>query len=466
MSEAGPTPEPAAGEGFRWQGFFQRAADPLFLLNRRRRFLFVNRAWEALTGLAAHEVRGRSCTRARPLDPGSPEEILCHVLCPPRDVLRGLSSRVRRFVTLAGGRAWWDVEFLPLREEGDLLGILGRITPRPLEPMPLRPPLPEVLLDLRAARSQRYRLDDVSGASPAMQRVANQVHLAAQTWTPVLLRGAAGTGKEWVARTIHHHGVAREGCFVALDCARLPAPALSEILLGEGGLLRAGTTATLYLREPARLPSVVQDRLCEHFQEEPAGKGHRIRLLAGCRGDPAEAVRAGQLLEAFHALLSTLTIELPPLRERLADLPRLVDRLLERANAGREVRVTGLTAEAWELLRAHAWPGNLRELATVLGTPQPRGPLLEAADLPAYLRLAARLEQVPAAAAERPLPLDSLLEQVERRLIQLALRRAQGNKTRAAELLAVWRPRLVRRLEALGLAETEPPPEPRAAPEP
>jgi DNA-binding NtrC family response regulator len=113
-----------------------------------------------------------------------------------------------------------------------------------------------------------------------------------------------------------------------------------------------------------------------------------------------------------------------------------------------------LTPAAWEVLRAHSWPGNLSELYRVLVSAclRTERETLDVADLPLYLRL----ERKPSLIEERPLPLKELLEGAERRLIALALRKAGGNKSRAAEMLAIWRPLLLRRMEALGLSAAEP----------
>jgi transcriptional regulator with PAS, ATPase and Fis domain len=108
------------------------------------------------------------------------------------------------------------------------------------------------------------------------------------------------------------------------------------------------------------------------------------------------------------------------------------------------------------VLRSHSWPGNLRELVDVLSPALTATGRIDAADLPASLRLTQRLANTSGHTVERPLPLDALLEQTERRLIQMALQRARGNKLRAAELLDISRPRLTRRMEVLGLIEKEP----------
>jgi len=141
------------------------------------------------------------------------------------------------------------------------------------------------------------------------------------------------------------------------------------------------------------------------------------------------------------------------LRERQADLSDLVERLLQRLNAGSERPVTGLTPQASELLRAYAWPGNLRELYAALQSACQRttSDRIDAPQLPAPLRLTVRLGETPQPVSERAIRLDEILEEAERRLILLALRRARGNRSQAAELLSIWRPRLLRRMEALGI---------------
>jgi DNA-binding NtrC family response regulator len=282
--------------------------------------------------------------------------------------------------------------------------------------------------------------------------VIEQVHLASRTDVPVVILGEPGTGKQWVARTIHCQGSMRYGTFAAVDCARLPPALLTALLLGEtdpGGRSDGGT---LYLKQPGFLPRDIQAQLCARLREARQGAA---RIIAGCDTDPQEEVRAGQLAEEFYCALSTLAISLPPLRARQADLATFVPRFLNRINSGSERKVTGLTPEAWDLLHAYGWPGNLRELYGVLQSACQRTTTdrIDASHLPAKLRLAVRLEEMPPPEADRPVRLDHILEQAERRLIVAALRKTQGNRSRAAELLSIWRPRLLRRMEALGIKE-------------
>jgi DNA-binding NtrC family response regulator len=245
----------------------------------------------------------------------------------------------------------------------------------------------------------------------------------------------------------------------------LPPAVISQLLFGldrrEAGPSGREGFAAVHLREPAYLPRDMQLLLCERItsgrdaRAPEATRGPRI--LAGCMVPLAQAVRSGQLLDGLACALSALVIEVPPLRERLADLPTLVERLLPRACAGRDVRVASLSADAWTLLRAYSWPGNLRELYNVIRTAcaNADGEQLRASDLPAELCRAVQREEMPPRPADKSLPLEQLLEEAERRLIQLALQRARGHKARAARLLGIPRPRLWRRMLKLGIMDTE-----------
>ncbi len=446
-----PAPPPA-GE-FRWQSFFQRSRDPLFLLNRQRRLLFVNRAWETLTGLAAGQVRGLACTRRAPAAP-APWDAVTRALCPPAEALQGRAIRVRRSLAAAGGRACWDIDFLPLGGEGAVLCVLGRIVPVAVD-QPRAAAPPEKVVAARAASARRHELAPPSDdSSAAWRRLTEQVRLAAAGRCGVLLLGEPGTGKHWLARAIHGQGPDSERAFAALDCGRLPTAALTAALFGDGGLARRTDVGTLYLRDLERLPRDLQGRLAD-LLAEPGPTSPR--LIAGSSADLAAAVATGRLLEELHGPLSTLVIEVPPLRRRLADLPRLVEELLRRLADALDRPVPTLTPAAWECVRAYAWPGNLRELLAALTSAAAHAgaAAIDAGDLPGPVRLAVGLGRGPGLEEPRPLPLPELLQEVERRLIRLALRRAGGNKSRAAELLSLWRPRLLRRMEALGLSDEE-----------
>jgi transcriptional regulator with PAS, ATPase and Fis domain len=452
---------------FRWQAFFEHAADPVFLLDRRGRLLFVNRAWEEITGLSRDEAHHLVCSRPAPAAADdAPLDILAHALTPPRDVLQGGLGRARRLLpgrTDPGGKPpsrppghrWWDVEFLPLRQSGRQQGflILGRITPVAMEELGGVGPLPERLEALRLpGREDAWWLSEI----PAMKRALGQARLASRVGTPALLIGEPGVGKRTLARHIHTLGPRREASFAALDCARLPAEAVALLLFGGPGALQREALGTVYLADVDRLPRDLQLRLHEKVVslldgEEDADGPPCPRLLAGCTVPLSEAVRAG-FLEELACSLGTLTVEVPPLRERKEELRALAEHFLRRTHSA-----GGLTPAAWEALATYTWPGNLRELFEVLaGADRRRRSAGEPGSIDVeHLPLAVRVAGVPARAEEKALNLPQILQDVERRLIELAMSRAGPNKQKVAALLSMSRGTLLRRLKALGLSQKD-----------
>jgi len=439
---------------FHWQAFFERAPEPVFILSRARRILFVNSAWETLTGWSAAQARGLHCAH-RASTSSEPLTALARVLSPTRGVLRGEHARVRRVAPIPGSvQVLWDLEFSPLHFGDGLLGIVGCIRPLEDEDAVSSRSLPEKLLVLREGMTQRYQFDKLGSKLPSDRRLAEQARLACRLKVPLLLVGEPGSGKQWIARAIHFQGSARARAFARVDCFHLPARTLTEMVFGDHGLMRRAEFGTLYLDDPGALPRELQARFVAHLSE--AG-GAAPRLIAGCTRDPAADVRAGRLLEEFYHALGTLTLFVPPLRQRRADLPRWFDTFLERAATRNDKPRAPLSPETREVLESYTWPMNLRELFCVLATAHARAgdDVISPSDLPAAVRLAVRMQETPSANNERSLALDQVLEQVERRLIALALRRHHGNKSKAAEWLGIWRPRLLRRMEALGISIKE-----------
>jgi len=174
----------------------------------------------------------------------------------------------------------------------------------------------------------------------------------------------------------------------------------------------------------------------------------RTQLLIGCPADPEMDVKQGRMSEEMWSA-ATVVITLPPLADRLGDLPQLVDRILQRRGGSANI----LTPEALEALRGYSWPGNLDELSAVLNAAVARvaNARIEPSDLPLIVRQTSG-ESPPRTALP---PLDQILEQVELRMMQLALQKTNGNRSKAAELLGIWRPRLIKRLESNPTAETE-----------
>jgi PAS domain S-box-containing protein len=433
MSSSAEPPAPSPGERSspRWSRLLSQTDDRFFVLNARRKILYVNPAWERWAGLTLPDVRGLSC---RPSSAKSDDAAaILNLFSPTKEALAGLPSRVRRRGA-APHEPWIDVHFFPCSKDGKVSVILGRVDVVGVIASKTAPPLPEKIVQLRERATRLYRLELWESGIPAVQRVVAQARLASQNTAPILLQGPVGAGKEWLARTIHHLGPRREEFFAGLDAQRLPPALIADFLLQSTARLRLGA---MLIRHPGSLRPEIQSRLSELLAAEEFGPRLFISVA-----DPGEA---NTMIPELLARVSVQTILAPALHERRADWSGFLPEMLARAAATAKKSHATVSPEAEQALRGHSWPGNFRELDQTLRDALLHAPAerIELADLPFELR------NVPLA-AEPKLPLDELLEGAERRLIKLALEQAGDNKSKAAQLLGIWRPRLLRRMEQLG----------------
>lgn len=442
-----PPPPPPSGKGrprgsggFAWRAFFHHSTTPVFVLGKSRRLRYANPAWEALAGVKLAEALGMVCSARRHSTP------LAAALAPTPEALAGRPDRARKPAPPGrNGPPWWDVTFAPLAGADGLFGVVGFVAVVG-EPVPAAArKVPPSVAALRDRHATHFGLDLLAGESLASARLVAQVRLAASMAAPVWVVGEPGSGKETAARVIHHTSALRDRAFVAIDCAGLQPYLIESLLFGHGGLGVSDRVGTVYLKEPGALPRDLQQRLADHFTERTG-----MRLVCGSERAAPDAVAAGALVPAFQAALSVFEVRVPPLRERLDDIPRIATRLVNRA----------IDPAAIAVLRVHAWPVNLRELAEVLresAAASETGPVLRE-HLPHELRVKAGIVRTP---PPKSLNLEAILEAVERHLILLALRKANNHQTEAAELLGVFRAKLWRRLDALGIPVPPQPPKPR-----
>lgn len=425
---------------FRFQAWLQRSPEGVFLLNRRRRLVFANRAWERATGLFLKEVRGRACRRRTRTMMADKTESILGAMAPPPEAWKGDACEARRLLPGIGRENHWvTLAFVPLGAGESLLGIVGVIKPLADPPLANQQPLPEKWLALRDR--DVLSLEDFAGGTAAMSRVAEQLRLAAsQPGLPVSFVGPTGAGKRTAARLLHRLSAWRQRFFACLDCDRLPPDAVAEVVFSERSTRPLGF---ILLKEPAALPRELQERLAAALDDREEGSP---RIVAAFGVAPEKELQTGRLMERLCHRLSALTIHLPGLAERREDLPGIIDRLLAQAASLLDKQPGGVAPEALQHLRLHTWPGNFHELRRVLRDAADRahGERITPEHLPMYLRGG----KPP---AERSFPLDALLEKVERRLIELTLRLADGNRKKASDLLGIWRARLIRRIEALGI---------------
>ena len=318
--------------------------------------------------------------------------------------------------------------------------------------------------------------DSLVGRCPAMQEVYKAIGRVASQNVTVLISGESGTGKELVARAIYQHGPRASGRFLAVNCAAIPEALLESELFGHekgsftgADLKRIGkfeqcSGGTLFLDEVGDMTPLVQSKVLRALQEqrfERVGGNETIttdvRIIAATNRDLEQMVADGTFRADLYYRLNGYTIKLPPLRERQADIPVLVEHFLRLFARELEKTVTDVSPEALDLLVKYRWPGNVRELQSVLRQAilQATGPVLLPDFLPAEVRHGGRAGlQAVARANGHAIDLESFiegrlddsqdlyaetLEVVERALLTRVLRHTAGNQSQAARILGVTR---------------------------
>ncbi len=324
---------------------------------------------------------------------------------------------------------------------------------------------------LRAQLDAKYGFDGIIGRSPAMKRLFQLLETVAATNSTILITGETGTGKEVVARAIHHNSPRRAQRFVALNCSAIPENLLEAELFGHvrgaftgaignrQGRLEQAHRGTLFLDEVGTMSPALQMKLLRVLQErefERIGDTQTIkvdvRVIAATNSDLRRMVADGQFRDDLYYRLNVIPVTLPPLRERKDDVPLLVQHFLDKLRQDTRTPV-GVSQEAMRALMAYSWPGNVRQLENAIERAVAFGSArgqIDLADLPPELASVDAPSPSPLLALpEEGLDLDQLVEGVERELIQRALERTQGNKGQAATLLRLKRTTLVEKLKRL-----------------
>ena len=317
---------------------------------------------------------------------------------------------------------------------------------------------------LRQRQRERYRFDQLLGRSAAMQEIYDLLEPYSKSDLPVLVTGESGTGKELVARAIHWNGPRREGPFVAENCAAIPESMLESELFGHvrgaftgadrdrRGIFLEATTGTLLLDEIGEMSPALQAKLLRVLQEKevrPLGAPRAlpvdVRVVASTHGDLTEAVREGRFREDLLFRLRVLTLNLPPLRERLEDLLLLAEHFLEEHRREEGRGPEALSPEVLSRLSRHSWPGNVREL---------RGEIRKMALVASGKRVKwQEIESHPELFGTllnpgRPVrrTRSGTLKEMERQQVERALEVSGGDKQRAADMLGLSRATFYRKL--------------------
>jgi len=325
---------------------------------------------------------------------------------------------------------------------------------------------------LRGALAERYGFDSIMGRSGAIREALDQAALVAGQETTVLLTGESGTGKELVARAIHYASRRSDGPFVAVNCAALPETLAESELFGhergaftgadrlKRGRFEVAAGGTLFLDEIGDLTPSVQAKLLRVLQERQYERiggttslRADVRLVTATNRDLEHLVETGTFRADLYYRLAVFGIHLPALREREGDVLVLAEYFLRTLGERMGRRKSHLSDQARQLLLAHTWPGNIRELQNAIER------ALIAADgrviSPVHLGIAEHGPLATGLSARAPIvagsvPTDQPLVEVEKQAVAEALRHAKGNKTRAAAALGLSRGSFYRRLERFG----------------
>ena len=303
--------------------------------------------------------------------------------------------------------------------------------------------------------------------SRAMADVARNVERIKDSQSTILVTGESGTGKELIARAIHRLSRRSESEFIPFNCSAVPAELVESMLFGhrrgtftgamsdQAGLIRSAENGTLFLDEIGDLPLPLQPKLLRFLQEgeihtlgERAPRKVNVRVIAATHKDLEKLVGENLFREDLYYRIATLTLKVPPLRERREDISALISHFVSHYARKNERPISGITAEAIQILETYSWPGNIRELAAEIER------LVLYAEDDGYIRpenISTRIR--PQGASEVPAAkLDDLLENYERRVITETLKRHDCNVAKASEALGLGsRQTLYKKLKRLAI---------------
>lgn len=317
--------------------------------------------------------------------------------------------------------------------------------------------------NMRRQLSTRGEYFNIIGASKPMQLIYETIEAVAKSDANVLIVGESGTGKELIANAIHYNSLRAKKPFQKVNCAALPKELVESELFGhtkgaftgahadKDGLVQHAAGGSLLLDEIAEMPVELQPKLLRVLQERSYRKiGSEktypadFRLISSTNRPPADAIRDGMLRDDLFYRISTITIHVPPLRERTEDIQILSEHFFKLYARKYQRPITGISQAAYGRLFAHNWPGNVRELQNVLerAVLLAKGNKIEPVDLPFDNGAAPAAGVAAEQGAGWDVPPNMTLEDIEKIVIERTLQRTGGNKQAAANLLGIYRPRL------------------------
>lgn len=363
---------------------------------------------------------------------------------------------------------------VPLRSEGEIVGALGMVLFRDTEEwLKMNSHIRELLLELKTYRSQMdyhsgatYSLHHIISRSSELERLKHKVKKIAPGDVSVLLRGESGTGKELFAHSIHHLSERSTKPFIKVNCAAIPEHLLESELFGyqEGaftgakkggkpGKFQLADGGTLFLDEIGDMPLSAQVKILRALQEgevEAVGavKPQKVdvRIIASTHQPLEELIGSQKFREDLFYRINVVQLHIPPLRERKDDIRLLSKTLLQKVSERIGKRVVEFDEAVYESLKAYQWPGNIRELENVIESAVhlTSSETIELEDLPEHIQQNPYLSQDGHT-------LKDIVEQTEKQAIARAIKRCEGDKTKAAEKLGIGKSSLYDKVKKYGL---------------
>lgn len=456
------------------------AARPIYVVTADRKIVYCNRGLTEWLGIEADHVIGRWVEYHSESDATGTEPLFG--LCPPPSALVGreatgtvtcvqqdgrLVHRQGQFIPLIGRQFGANQDHSRTADGGHSCSVMAIVETANLSTEELSQSLSaessdELHLTIRRFRrgqSTRFALETLLGESSVIQRVRAQVQCAASSKTNVLIVGRCGSGRTHLAKAIHYTSDhEHQYPLLPLNGIGLTQDTLRRTV----GKLKQAKTA--HSRETLLIMNV--DQLSADLQIQLAKTLEDKQISACCIGTmteqesadgrPCDWQNGDQLNPRLGNLLSTITIRVPRVIDRLEDVPLIAQCFLESCNQGHAKQIGGLAPETTDLLTLYTWPGEVAELKQVIEQAHAncRGHRIEPKDLPDVIHHALGAASLTHRLPE-PINLDAFLQRIERELVERAMQQANGNKTEAAKLLGLSRPRLYRRLVQLGLTESQ-----------
>jgi DNA-binding NtrC family response regulator len=317
-------------------------------------------------------------------------------------------------------------------------------------------------VELKRQLEGRFQFGNIIGKSKKMHELLDLVESVAASDANILIQGENGTGKELIANAIHYNSKRAKGPFIKINCAAIPKDLIESELFGykkgaftgamadKEGLFEMAEGGSLLLDEIGEMPPYLQTKLLRVLQEReyrPIGSDRIVRvdfrLICATNIDLDAALRDGKVREDLYFRINTISLRVPPLRERTEDIPLLCEHFREKYNKRHQRNIKGITPEAYHVLIRHRWPGNVRELENVIerGVLVAKGTEITPVELPEGLREESRTQ------TDFTIPPHRTLAEIEKMAIVQTLQRTNWNKQEAAQILGLYRPTLYSKMK-------------------